>query len=150
MGLLAIGFPHIIGVGYETTSAALTGKLLWHEAVVFAMIKVLAVAITFGGRMGGDIFALADDWRADRAGVWVDCHGVFPETSGSHTLYALAGMGAVAAAVLGAPISTTLIVFELTGDWQTGLAVKVSRRNCGGRCFMSMRLRRITGHWRIR
>ncbi|HGG04543.1 MAG TPA: chloride channel protein, partial [Aliiroseovarius sp.] len=39
------------------------------------------------------------------------------------TLYALAGMGAVAAAVLGAPISTTLIVFELTGDWQTGIAV---------------------------
>ena len=35
-------------------------------------------------------------------------------------------MGAVAAAVLGAPISTTLIVFELTGDWQTGLAVMVA------------------------
>jgi CIC family chloride channel protein len=32
----------------------------------------------------------------------------------------------VAAAVLGAPISTTLIVFELTGDWQTGLAVMVA------------------------
>ena len=46
--------------------------------------------------------------------------------SGSETLYALAGMGAVAAAVLGAPISTTLIVFELTGDWQTGLAVMVA------------------------
>ncbi|MEN8841962.1 MAG: chloride channel protein, partial [Octadecabacter sp.] len=30
------------------------------------------------------------------------------------------------AAVLGAPISTTLIVFELTGDWQTGIAVMVS------------------------
>jgi CIC family chloride channel protein len=28
--------------------------------------------------------------------------------------------------VLGAPISTTLIVFELTGDWQTGLAVMVA------------------------
>jgi len=47
----------------------------------------------------------------------------FPEFSGSASLYALAGMGAVSAAVLGAPISTTLIVFELTGDWQTGLAV---------------------------
>ena len=35
-------------------------------------------------------------------------------------------MGAVSAAVLGAPISTTLIVFELTGDWQTGLAVMVA------------------------
>ncbi len=51
---------------------------------------------------------------------------IFPEVSGSETLYALAGMGAVAAAVLGAPISTSLIVFELTGDWQTGLAVLVS------------------------
>ncbi len=51
---------------------------------------------------------------------------VFPDVSGSQTLYALAGLGAVAAAVLGAPISTTLIVFELTGDWQTGLAVMVA------------------------
>ena len=51
---------------------------------------------------------------------------IMPEVSGSQTLYALAGMGAVAAAVLGAPISTTLIVFELTGDWQTGLAVMVA------------------------
>ena len=49
-----------------------------------------------------------------------------PDVSGTHTLYAFAGMGAVAAAVLGAPISTTLIVFELTGDWQIGLAVMVS------------------------
>jgi chloride channel protein, CIC family len=51
---------------------------------------------------------------------------VFPDVSGSETLYALAGMGAVAAAVLGAPISTALIVFEMTGDWQTGIAVMVS------------------------
>ncbi len=51
---------------------------------------------------------------------------IFPDVSGSQTLYALAGMGAVAAAVLGAPISTTLIVFEMTGDWQTGLAVMVA------------------------
>jgi CIC family chloride channel protein len=51
---------------------------------------------------------------------------IFPNVSGEGTLYALAGMGAVAAAVLGAPISTTLIVFELTGDWQTGLAVMVA------------------------
>jgi CIC family chloride channel protein len=51
---------------------------------------------------------------------------ILPDVSGTHTLYAFAGMGAVAAAVLGAPISTTLIVFELTGDWQIGLAVMVA------------------------
>lgn len=127
LGLLAIQFPHIIGVGYETTSAALTGNLLLHEAVVFAMIKVAAVAITMGGRMGGGIFSPSLMIGAlTGLAFGLIATSVFPEISGSHTLYALAGMGAVAAAVLGAPISTTLIVFELTGDWQTGLAVMVS------------------------
>lgn len=36
------------------------------------------------------------------------------------------GMGAVAAAVLGAPISTTLIIFELTGDYEVTLAVMLA------------------------
>ena len=52
--------------------------------------------------------------------------GLLPALAGDLTLYTLAGMGAVAAAVLGAPISTTLIVFELTGDWQAAIAVMIT------------------------
>ncbi len=127
LGLLAIWFPHIIGVGYETTSAALTGQLIWHEAIVFVMLKVAAVAITIGGRMGGGVFSPSLMVGAlTGLAFGLIATSIFPDVSGSHTLYALAGMGAVAAAVLGAPISTTLIVFELTGDWQTGLAVMVA------------------------
>ena len=127
LGALAIQWPHIIGVGYETTSAALTGQLLYHEAMVFVILKVVAVAITMGGRMGGGVFSpsLMVGALAGLAFGYV-ATSIFPMVSGEPTLYALAGMGAVAAAVLGAPISTTLIVFELTGDWQTGLAVMVS------------------------
>lgn len=127
LGGIAILYPHIIGVGYETTSAALTGKLLLHEAIVFTIIKVVAVAITMAGRMGGGVFSpsLMVGAMTGLAFGWI-ATGIFPDVSGSETLYALAGMGAVAAAVLGAPISTTLIVFELTGDWQTGLAVMVA------------------------
>ncbi len=127
LGALAIWFPHIIGVGYETTSAALTGRLVWHEAIVFAVLKVLAVAITLGGRMGGGVFSpslMVGALTGLTFGLLATA--VLPDYSGAATLYALAGMGAVAAAVLGAPISTTLIVFELTGDWQTGLAVMVA------------------------
>lgn len=127
LGALAIWFPHIIGVGYGTTSAALTGVLLWHEAIVYAVIKVLAVAITIGGRMGGGVFSPSLMVGAlTGLAFGLIATAVLPEISGSHALYALAGMGAVSAAVLGAPISTTLIVFELTGDWQTGLAVMVA------------------------
>ncbi len=127
LGGIAIFYPHIIGVGYETTSAALTGNLLFHEAVVFCVLKVVAVAITMAGRMGGGVFSPSLMVGALLGlSFGLVATSIFPEVSGAETLYALAGMGAVAAAVLGAPISTTLIVFELTGDWQTGLAVMVA------------------------
>ncbi len=127
LGGIAIFFPHIIGVGYETTSAALTGDLLLHEAIVFTVVKVAAVAITMAGRMGGGVFSPSLMCGAMTGLAFgLIATGIFPEVSGAQTLYALAGTGALAAAVLGAPISTTLIVFELTGDWQTGLAVMVA------------------------
>src|SRR6056297_380498 len=127
LGAIAIWFPHIIGVGYETTSAALTGELLLHEAIVFTIVKAAAAAITIAGRMGGGVFSPSLMLGATSGLAFgIIATSLMPEVSGSQTLYALAGMGAVAAAVLGAPISTTLIVFELTGDWQTGLAVMVA------------------------
>lgn len=127
LGGLAVWYPHIIGVGYETTSAALTGELVLREAVVFAVLKVVAVCITMAGRMGGGMFSPSLMVGAlTGLAFGLIATGIFPDVSGSHTLYALAGMGAVAGAVLGAPISTTLIVFEMTGDWQTGLAVMVA------------------------
>jgi CIC family chloride channel protein len=127
LGMLAIWYPHIIGVGYETTSLALTGQLALHNAVIFALLKTVAVAITMAGRMGGGVFSPSLMVGAlTGLSFGLIATGFFPTVSGSYTLYALAGMGAVAAAVLGAPISTTLIVFELTGDWQTGLAEMVA------------------------
>ncbi len=44
------------------------------------------------------------------------------ELSSGPAAYALVGMGSMAAAVLGAPISTTLIIFELTGDYTVTIA----------------------------
>ena len=127
LGALAIYYPHIIGVGYETTLLALSGDMVLYNVIVFAVIKTVAVAITLAGRMGGGVFSPSLMIGAlTGLAFGLIATGLLPDVSGSVTLYALAGMGAVAAAVLGAPISTTLIVFELTGDWQTGLAVMVS------------------------
>ncbi|MCY4304565.1 MAG: chloride channel protein [Aestuariivita sp.] len=127
LGIIALFFPHIIGVGYDTTSLALTGQLLLHEAVIFCIFKGIAVVITIAGRMGGGVFSPSLMVGALAGlGFGIVATSIFPNSSSSETLYALAGMGAVASAVLGAPISTTLIVFELTGDWQTGLALMAS------------------------
>jgi CIC family chloride channel protein len=127
LGGMAIYFPHIIGVGYETTFLALNGQLGVWDAIIFAILKTIAVAVTMAGRMGGGVFSPSLMIGAlTGLSFGLIATSIFPDVSGALSLYALAGMGAVAAAVLGAPISTTLIVFELTGDWQTGLAVMIA------------------------
>ncbi|MEM8622973.1 MAG: chloride channel protein [Pseudomonadota bacterium] len=127
LGLLALAFPHIIGVGYETTTKALTSQIPFWIAVAFAVVKVVAVSATFAGRMGGGVFSPALMLGALTGTAFGSVAiSIFPAVQGSQGLYALAGMGGVAAAVLGAPISSTLIIIELTGDWQAGMAVMVS------------------------
>lgn len=127
LGAIAIPFPHIIGVGYETTSHALTGEFMVWTAIIFAVVKGVAVTITYAGRMGGGIFSPSLMLGALTGLAFGEiATEVFPGLPGTDGLYALAGMGGVAAAVLGAPISTTLIVFELTGDYQAAIAVMIS------------------------
>ena len=62
LGLIATQFPVIIGVGYETTYAALSGNLILSQAILFCIIKVVAVSITMGGRMGGGVFSPSLRW----------------------------------------------------------------------------------------
>lgn len=127
LGMIAIPFPHIIGVGYETTAAALSGEIGLGQAILFTAVKAIAVAITLGGRMGGGVFSPALVMGSlTGLAFGIVATALAPGYSGSVHIYAFAGMAAVGAAVLGAPISTALIVFEMTGDWQTGLAVMTS------------------------
>ena len=127
IGILAIWVPQIIGVGYETTTRVLNEQYgFWFILVVIAA-KMAAVAITLATRFGGGVFSPSLMLGALTGGAYgIVATALVPDLSGTYGLYALAGMGAVAAAVLGAPISTSLIVFELTGDYQSAVAVMVT------------------------
>ncbi len=127
IGSIALLFPQVVGVGYETTSSVLYERVPFWTMIGIVCAKVTAVAITLATRFGGGVFSPSLMLGALTGGAFgIVATAIFPELSSSYGLYALAGMGAVAAAVLGAPISTSLIVFELTGDYQTAVAVMVS------------------------
>jgi len=51
---------------------------------------------------------------------------IFPELSSGNGAYTIVGMGAVAGAVLGAPISTILMIFELTNNYAITIAVMIA------------------------
>ncbi|MCI4664057.1 MAG: chloride channel protein [Neomegalonema sp.] len=128
IGLIAAGgFPEVLGVGYQTTTAAIAGKLTFWTCVLLVAAKTVASALTLGGRFSGGVFSPALMLGAITGAAFGQvATSVFPSFSGDIAIYALAGMGAVAGSVLGAPISTTLIVFELTADYDAAIAVMVS------------------------
>lgn len=124
VGALGIFFPGILGVGYEATDLALKQQLPITMMLTLLVVKTAATAITLASRFGGGIFSPSLYLGAMTGGAFgLIAASVFPEMASSHGLYAILGMGAVAAAVLGAPFSTTVIVFELTGGYALSIAL---------------------------
>lgn len=127
IGVIAIEFPHVLGVGYEATDAALQERygLLFLLALIVA--KSAATAITLGSGFGGGIFSPSLFVGAMVGGAFgIIAGSVFPELASSHGAYTIVGMGAVSGAVLGAPISTILIVFEMTGNYALTIALMIA------------------------
>lgn len=124
VGAIAVVFPEVLGVGYETTDAALKNNLPLTLMLVLLVAKTAATAITLASRFGGGIFSPSLYLGAMAGGSFgLIAASVFPELASSEGLYSILGMGAVAAAVLGAPLSTTMIVFELTGGYALSIAL---------------------------
>jgi CIC family chloride channel protein len=124
VGLMAIPFPHVLGVGYEATDLALWGQLSLWLMLALIVMKTLATAVTLASRFGGGVFSPSLYLGAMTGGAFgIIAASVFPELASSQALYSILGMGAVAGAVLGAPISTTVIVFELTGGYALSIAL---------------------------
>lgn len=127
VGAIGIAFPQVMGVGYEATDEALKEDLALHMLIVLIVLKTAATAITLGSGMGGGVFSPSLFLGAMLGGAFgVVATQFFPHLSSGHGAYTLVGMGAVAGAVLGAPISTILIVFEMTGDYALTIAVMIA------------------------
>ncbi|QKV17249.1 chloride channel protein [Oricola thermophila] len=124
VGAIAVFFPHVLGVGYQVTDQALWSQLPLHLLLVLIVAKSIATAITLASRFGGGVFSPSLYLGAMTGGAFGLIAGsVFPDMASSGGLYAILGMGAVAGAVIGAPISTTVMVFELTGGYTLSIAL---------------------------
>ncbi len=126
VGLIAIVFPQVLGVGYEATDEALRGGYPMMILVGLLVAKLLATMICLGGGFAGGIFSPALVIGAMLGGAFgFVADAILPHAVSGVEAYSVIGMGAVAAAILGAPISTTFIVFEMTSDYALTIAVMV-------------------------
>jgi len=90
-------------------------------------MKIIATAVSIGLGFGGGIFSPSLVIGAMIGGAYGVLAGqLLPGITSDPAAYFLVGMGAITAAVLGAPLSTTLVIFEMTGDYALTLAVMVA------------------------
>jgi CIC family chloride channel protein len=135
VGVIALAFPEVLGVGYGSTDEALKGELGLLLLIGLLLAKILATALTIGSGFGGGVFSPSLFLGAMLGGAFgVIAGNAIPQLFDMQETalfagagaYSMVGMGAVAGAVLGAPMSTILIIFELTGDYQLTMGVMLS------------------------
>jgi CIC family chloride channel protein len=127
VGSLAAAAPEILGVGYEATATALAGGYAVATLAGLIILKLIATTITLSARFGGGVFSPSLYLGAMLGALFGQLTMmVFGDTGSGAAFYAVVGMGAVSGAVLGAPLSTTLIVFELTASYEASIALLVA------------------------
>lgn len=153
VGALALAVPQVLGVGYEATHDALLGEVAPATLLVLVAAKLAAAAISFGAGFGGGVFSPSLFLGATTGGAFAAVAApLLGPLASAPGIYAMIGMGAVAAPVLGAPVSTIVMVFELTGDGamvpgvMTGVAVSTGVvRWVFGQSMFTAQLTRRTG-----
>lgn len=112
------GHTGVFSLGYADLSAALDGKLVWHLAALLLVAKLTATALCYGFGGCGGIFAPTLFFGAMAGAALSSLAGiVLPLTAADHVALAVVGMCACLGAVVRAPVTGILIVFEMTHEF---------------------------------
>jgi CIC family chloride channel protein len=124
VGMLA---PPVLGSGHGELTTTLTSNLTFQLMVGLLLAKALASAISIGCGFRGGLFS-ASLLLGSFLGTayWLVCFHFMPTRIAVHSAYAVVGIGAVAASVVGAPMTMILLVFETTTDYTMTVGVALA------------------------
>jgi len=123
VGIVALQLPQILGIGYGTVEAMLQDvKFSLSLLVVLLIVKLLMTAISAGSGFVGGVFApamfLGASFGAAYAKILAMLVPGIAAQMAAPPAYAMVGMAAVLAASVRAPLTSILLLFELTRDYR--------------------------------
>jgi chloride channel protein, CIC family len=130
LAVVALAFFHLNGIAgdpYKTLTLALTGKMTVISMVVFCVLKLAATVSSYSSGGSGGIFAPALFMGSMLGGAvgYLDVT-VFHHSADSIGAFAVVGMGAVFAGIVRAPMTSVLIIFEMTGGYGLVLPLMIA------------------------
>jgi CIC family chloride channel protein len=142
VGILALAVPGVLGAGYHLVGEALNGQMGLRMMALLLMVRIVATAVCYSSGNPGGIFGPALFIGAMLGGtVGHIVHTLFPDQTGNAGAYALVGMGAAFAGIIRTPMTSVIMIFEVTRDYTIIVPVMIANL-CS--YFIAQRMERRT------
>jgi CIC family chloride channel protein len=123
---IALYVPQVLGSGHGAIQFHFDHELLLWPLVIILLAKLVASAISIGSGYRGGMFSSSLFLGCLFGAVFSDVAALLvPRLAAQHEALMMVGMGSVAAAIIGAPLTMVFLVLEGTGDFPMTVAVMV-------------------------
>jgi chloride channel protein, CIC family len=127
VGLIGYFVPEVMGVGYNYVEKVLNGDIVLKIVVLLAVLKIFATAVCYASGNAGGIFGPALFIGAMMgAAVGGVAHALFPQYTAGPGAYALVGMGTAFAGIVRTPLTSVIMIFEITRDYTIIVPLMIS------------------------
>jgi CIC family chloride channel protein len=127
VGLMGWFVPQIMGVGYKYVGDVLNGNMALKVMILLLAMKLVAVAVSYASGNAGGIFGPSLFLGAMLGGaIGTIAQHFFPGHVASPGAYALVGMGTAFAGVVRAPMTSVVMIFEITRDYAVIVPLMIS------------------------
>jgi CIC family chloride channel protein len=118
VGIMGWFVPQVLGVGYSYVGDALNGNMALRLMLLLVVLKLFGVTVSYATGNAGGIFGPALLLGSMLGGaIGTVAHHLLPGYTASPGAYALVGMGALFAGIVRAPMTSVLMIFEMTRDY---------------------------------
>jgi CIC family chloride channel protein len=127
VGVMGWFVPQVMGVGYKYVGQALNNQLAVKLMLVLLGLKLVATAVSYASGNAGGIFGPSLFLGAMLGGtIGGVAHQYFPAYVAAPGAYALVGMGAAFAGIVRAPMTSVVMIFEITRDYAVIVPLMIS------------------------
>ena len=118
LGAMAFFFPPILGSSYGWLQQAIYGNLPLTLMATLAVLKIFSTSVTIGSGGSGGVFAPSLVIGGMMGGLFGEgLQALAPNLVGQPEAYVLIGMATFFTGVANVPISTTIMISEMTGSY---------------------------------
>ncbi len=127
VGVMGWFVPQLLGVGYKHVGEVLNGRMAFRLMLLLLVLKLVAVATSYASGNAGGIFGPSLFLGAMLGGiVGTVAQHLLPGYVASPGAYALVGMGTAFAGIVRAPMTSVVMIFEITRDYAVIVPLMIS------------------------